>query len=156
MKTPQELSAFLSYWIELYENHPPVPEMSLYLKGYDDGFEAIMVETKQAMREKTVKEILADLAQRIDEADASLFAAEGATYDTGFREGSRDAQVDVEWFVKTGERYTLEQLCTRMQTKEALASLAAKGKIRDSGKRRLGYGGRTEIVWVLPEFFSPN
>ena len=155
MKAPQELAAFLSYWIQLYENHPPVPKMSSYLKGYDDGFEAIMLETKQAMKEKTVEEILTDLGQRIDEADASPFA-EGATYDTGFREGSRDAQVDAEWFVKTGERLTLEELCARMRTKEAIASLAAKGKICNTGRRCLGYGGRTEIVWVLPEFLEPN
>lgn len=43
----------------------------------------------------------------------------------------------------------------RYSSRPRLSGLKAQGKIVDSGKRRKAISGRSQAVWVLPEFGPP-
>lgn len=43
----------------------------------------------------------------------------------------------------------------RYSSRPRLSGLKAQGKIVDSGKRRKAVSGRSQAVWVLPEFGPP-
>lgn len=43
----------------------------------------------------------------------------------------------------------------RYSSRPRLAELHARGAIVDSGRRRQGVSGRSQVVWVLPEFGPP-
>lgn len=43
----------------------------------------------------------------------------------------------------------------RYSSRPRLAELHARGAIVDSGRRRQGVSGRSQVVWVLPEYGPP-
>ena len=108
MKSRKEIFAYLNEHIQSYRDY--TPEMRQQdsggdpvFVGYLDGYEAAIRQVKGTMPKKTVKEILVYVDRK--SIDAAVDADDaGYTYDGGFLDGSRNALVDLHYWILTGVR----------------------------------------------------
>ena len=108
MKSRKEIIAYLNEHIQSYRDY--TPEMreqdsggDPFFNGYLDGYEAAIRQVKRTMPKKTVKEILAYVDRK--SIDAAVDADDaGCEYDCGFLGGSRNALVDLQYWILTGVR----------------------------------------------------
>jgi hypothetical protein len=101
-KTLREIEHYLDELIQHADECTGSDGNETVMAGYLNGYDRTVRKIRGGMPGKTVKDLLAYVHRKLDDADLSVRKTEESDYDSGFTEGSEDALRDLERAILDG------------------------------------------------------